>query len=260
MTFAAGTRFGPYEIRAQLGAGGMGEVYRANDTRLNREVALKVLLAGVASVSKDAMRRFRHEAVLLARLSHANIATLYEFDRDNGVDFLIMELVSGETLDAKLDRGPLKAEDAIAIADQVASALEHAHEAGIIHQDLKPTNLILTPKGKVKVLDFGVAHLMTDPGATTVSVFNLGGGTLLYSAPEQLRGQEASVRTDIYGLGVVLYQMLTGILPFSGPTSPMIADAILHQQPQPPSVKVGTISPSLDRLVLNCLCKDPLGR
>ena len=137
MTFAAGTRFGPYEIRAQLGAGGMGEVYRANDTRLNREVALKVLLAG-GNVSKDAMRRFRHEAVLLARLSHANIATLYEFDRDNGVDFLIMELVSGETLEERIDRGPLKVEDAIAIADQVASALEHAHEAGIVHQDLKP--------------------------------------------------------------------------------------------------------------------------
>lgn len=259
MTFAAGTRFGPYEIRAQLGAGGMGEVYRANDTRLNREVALKVLLAG-GNVSKDAMRRFRHEAVLLARLSHANIATLYEFDRDNGVDFLIMELVSGETLEERIDRGPLKAVDAIAIADQVASALEHAHEAGIVHQDLKPTNLILTPKGKVKVLDFGIAHLMTDPSSTTVSVINQGGGTLLYSAPEQLRGQEATFRTDIYGLGVVLYQMLTGTLPFTGPTSPMIADAILHQQPQPPSVKVGTIPAAVDRLVLNCLCKDPLGR
>ncbi|MGH9484371.1 MAG: protein kinase domain-containing protein [Terriglobales bacterium] len=254
MRFTPGTRFGPYQITAPLGSGGMGEVYRATDTRLGREVALKLIRAD--SHSPATSRRFLNEALLLSRLTHANIATLYELDNANGVDFLVLELVTGETIAARIARGPLPEPEAVAIAAQTAAALEHAHERGIIHQDLKPANLIVTAGGLLKVLDFGVARVWQwTADAPTLMASNQGGGTPRYMAPEQLRGAETSAQTDIYCLGTVLYEMLTARRPFTGPTEAMVTNAILTAQPQPPSRWVPSLSPALDRIVLQCLAR-----
>src|ERR1700737_2373926 len=224
MPLSAGTRLGPYEILAPLGAGGMGEVYRARDTKLDREVAIKVLPAALAQ-DPERLARFEREAKVLASLNHPNIAQIYGIEESNGVRALVMELVPGQTL-----KGPLPLETALNYAKQIAEALEAAHEKGITHRDLKPANIMITPAGVVKVLDFGLAAVTqpsaTSEGAPTNSPPLTRGarqagmimGTAAYMSPEQASGTPVDKRADIWSFGVLLYEMLTGKRLFEGET------------------------------------------
>ena len=227
-----------YRVTEKLGAGGMGEVYRAHDERLERDVALKVLPAHTLA-DETARKRFRNEALALSKLNHPNIATIYDFDTQDGVDFLVMEYVEGTTVSEKLSNGPLPEKEATKLGRQVADALEEAHEHGVIHRDLKPGNVMVTPKGQAKVLDFGLAKLVRPVSATTVteSLTELPGvaGTFPYMAPEQLQGQQVDARTDIYALGAVRYQMATGRRPFPEAQAPQLIAAIMNESPQLPS-------------------------
>jgi len=241
MTLAAGSRLGPYEILSLLGAGGMGEVYRARDTRLAREVAIKILPeAFTADVER--MARFHREAQVLASLNHSHIAAIYGVEESGGIRALVLELVEGETLAERLARGALEAEEALEIAREIADALEAAHEKGIIHRDLKPANIKLTPGGKVKVLDFGLAKaLATDSSSpdashspTITAVATRDGiviGTAAHMSPEQARGKPVDKRSDIWAFGVVLYEMLTGRQAFHGETVSDTLAAILTRDP-----------------------------
>src|SRR5512143_4147589 len=201
-----------FRIIDELGRGGMGVVYRARDERLGRDVALKVLTAGMLA-DERARGRFRREALALSQLNHPNIAVVYEFDNENGVDFLAMEYVAGHTLADKVSAGPLAEEEVIALGMQIAEALEDAHEHGIVHRDLKPGNVIVTSKGRAKVLDFGLAKLLkpVQADAATASLAETQGaaimGTLPYMSPEQLQGKPVDARADIYALGAVLYEL-----------------------------------------------------
>jgi eukaryotic-like serine/threonine-protein kinase len=221
MPLTAGSRLGTYEITVPLGAGGMGEVFRARDTKLGRQVAIKVLPESVES-APDRVARFEREAKALAALHHPHIATLFGMEQEGGKHFLVMELVEGETLDARIARGPTPVPEALAIARQIADALEAAHEAGIVHRDLKPANVKSTPDGVVKVLDFGLAKALdTAPGSqrdislspTMTSVNATGSGTILgtaaYMSPEQARGMPTDHRSDIFAFGAVFYELLT---------------------------------------------------
>src|SRR5271168_431889 len=198
-----GQTLGHYKIIEKLGAGGMGEVYSAHDARLEREIALKILPAGM--LADDAARkRFRKEALALSKLNHPNIATIYDFDTDSGVDFLAMEYVRGETLAEKVAGGALPEKELAALGEQIAGSLEEAHEHGIVHRDLKPGNIMVTPKGRVKVLDFGLAKLLspvTAASSETVSDTRSASGTLPYMAPEQLREESLDARSDIFSVG-----------------------------------------------------------
>ena len=201
---------GHYRVLEKIGAGGMGVVYRAHDERLDRDIALKVLPTG-ALADDGARRRFRKEAQLLAKLTHPNIAMIFDFDTQDGVDFLAMEYVAGQSLAQKLNDGVMTEKETVKLGAQVAAALEEAHEQGIIHRDLNPRNILVTPKGQAKVLDFGLAKLLRGPNATeatqsfaeTESI----AGTLPYMAPEQLRGEALDGRTDIYAMGCTFYEM-----------------------------------------------------
>src|SRR5467141_3879572 len=226
MTLAVGTRLGTYEVVAQIGAGGMGEVYQAHDTKLGREVAIKVLPANFVN-DPERLSRFQREARMLAALNHANIATIYGLDQCDGVTCLVMELVSGETLQDRVKAGPLGIEEALKIAVQIAEALEAAHEENIIHRDLKPANVKLTPEGKVKVLDFGLAKAFAGDAAdndpsnspTLSAAATMQGvilGTAAYMSPEQARGKAGDKRTDIWAFGCVLYELLCGKQAFHG--------------------------------------------
>ncbi len=253
-----GTTLGHYRIVEKLGAGGMGEVYRARDERLERDVAIKVLPA--ATLGDDAARsRFRKEALALGRLNHPNIGTVHDFDTQEGVDFIVMELVAGESLAEMLRRGPVPERQILSIGAQAASALEDAHERGIVHRDLKPGNIVITPKGQAKVLDFGLARLLaSDAGDLTASVSGQHlVGTVPYMAPEQLRGQPADARTDVWALGVLLHEMAAGVRPFDGQTGFELSSAILHQPARPlPS----HAPPWLRAIIERCLEKDPARR
>ena len=245
MTLTPGARLGPYEILGALGAGGMGEVYRAVDTRLGREVAVKVLRGDLAS-QPDApggvasLERFEREARAIASLSHPNICRLYDVGHQDGFDFLVMELVQGETLLERLRRGPLPVEQALAYAIQVAGALDRAHTQGIVHRDLKPANIMLTAEG-AKLLDFGLARLLpgaalelegvTMPGPLTTEGAIL--GTIAYMAPEQLDGSTVDARADLFAFGAVLYEMFAGRHAFDGPSQAAVIGAILHSMPPP---------------------------
>ncbi len=269
MSLAAGARLGPYEIVAPLGAGGMGEVYRARDTRLRREVAIKVLPDAFAS---DAQRlgRFEREAQLLASLSHPNIAAIHGFDEAGGVHFLVLELVAGETLAERLAEGPLELEEAFNVARQIAEGLEAAHERGVIHRDLKPSNVKITPEGKVKVLDFGLAKALgaesaahdlsqsptVTTGATRDGVIL---GTAAYMSPEQARGKPLEKRTDVWSFGCVLYETLTGRQAFSGETVSDTLVAILGREPDWQALPATTPARIRD-LLRRCLQKDPTRR
>ncbi|HEY7573604.1 MAG TPA: serine/threonine-protein kinase, partial [Thermoanaerobaculia bacterium] len=220
MSLSTGTRLGPYEILAPLGAGGMGEVYRARDERLRRDVAIKVLPEAVAR-DPERLARFQREAQLLAALNHPHIAGIYGLDDASGVQALVLELVEGETLAERLARGPMPVDEALAVARQIGEALEAAHEKGIVHRDLKPANVKITPGGAVKVLDFGLAKALavdaTAPDVThsptiTAAATQAGVviGTAAYMSPEQARGKTVDKRSDIWSFGVVLYEMLTG--------------------------------------------------
>ncbi|MGH9394503.1 MAG: serine/threonine-protein kinase, partial [Terriglobales bacterium] len=261
MPLAPGTRLGQYEIIAALGTGGMGEVYRARDTRLKRQVALKVLSARLAR-EPQALDRFRREAELLAGLNHHRIAAVYGFDEGA----LAMELVEGETLAERLRRGPLPLAEATAIVRQLAEALEYAHERGIIHRDLKPANIKITADDQIKVLDFGLAKALdpqssqADPAdSPTLSLAATQAGVILgtaaYMAPEQARGKAVDRRADIWAFGVVWYEMLTGRHAFAGETTSDILAEVLRAQPD-----LAALPPELPaaqrRLLERCLRKD----
>jgi Tol biopolymer transport system component len=264
MTLAAGTRLGPYEILTPLGAGGMGEVYRARDTRLERAVAIKVLPRHL-SASADLRERFEREAKTISRISHPHICALYDVNREGETEYLVMELLEGETLSARLERGALPLEQALRYAVEIADALDFAHRQGIVHRDLKPANVMLTKFG-VKLLDFGLAKALGPEGPvesltsapTAVNVTREGTflGTWPYMAPEQLEGREADARTDIFAFGAVLYEMATGRTAFSGTTQASLIGAILHTEPPPISMVQPMTPPALDRVVKTCLSKD----
>jgi non-specific serine/threonine protein kinase len=265
----AGTRLGRYEILAPLGAGGMGEVYRARDTRLGRDVALKVLPQGVAA-DPERLERFEREARTVASINHPNIVTLHSVEDDAATRFLTMELVEGQALDRHLAPGGLAIERVKELGVAVAGALAAAHERGIVHRDLKPANIMLTSDGRVKVLDFGLAKLARVRAASTdsdtetaVAALSRPGqvvGTIPYMAPEQVRGEEADERTDVFALGVVLYELATGRRPFQGPNAAVISSAILRDPPPSFSSVRSGVPPELEAIVLHCLEKDPGAR
>ena len=262
MSLATGTRLGPYEIVAPLGAGGMGEVYRARDTQLERDVAVKVLAEALAG-DPEHLGRFAREARMLAALNHPHIAAIYGLDERDGVRFLVLELVEGESLEAKLTAGALPVRQALEWAGQIADALTAAHEKGIVHRDLKPSNIHVTPEGRAKVLDFGLAKPVTQAvsagshAITSDSVTASGTvvGTPSYMSPEQARGGPIDRRTDLWSLGCVLYEMLTGRRAFAGETVADCFAAILHDEPDWKRLP-GAVPTPLRRLLRRCLEKD----
>jgi Tol biopolymer transport system component len=268
MALQPGTRLGPYEILAPLGVGGMGEVYKATDTRLNRAVAIKVLPPHF-SANPEMKQRFDREAQTIAALNHPNICTLHDVGRQGDTDYLVMEFLEGETLAARLERGPMALDDALGAAIQIADALEKAHGQGVTHRDLKPGNVMLTEDGaKAKLLDFGLAKLTQAPQAspsgsplTAAPLSATAPGTILgtmqYMAPEQLEGKEADARTDIFAFGAVLYEMVTGKRAFEGKSQPHLIAAIVSAQPDAVSKTQPAAPPALDFLVERCLAKDP---
>jgi len=262
-----GRTLGKFRVLEQLGAGGMGVVYRARDERLERNVALKVLPVGLLA-NENARKRFRNEALTLAKLSHPNIGMLFDFDSFEGVDFLVMECIPGTTLAARIAEGPLTEKEVARLGGQIASALQEAHEHGVVHRDLKPGNVLLTPKGEVKVLDFGLAKLLLPGGAPPASEATADAlshpqsfaGTLPYMAPEQLRGGASDARTDIFALGNLLYEMATSRRAFNQTLPSRLMDDIVHQPPPAPRTLNGGLSQELQRIILKCLEKDPEDR
>ena len=263
----AGDELGPFRIADLIGAGGMGEVYRAWDTRLDRQVAIKVL-PQLSTIEGAGRERFEAEARAISRLTHPRISTLYDVGAapvgGTSVQYLVMELVEGETLAARVKRGPLAVEQALAIAIEVAEALAAAHAAGVIHRDVKPANIMLTRSG-AKLLDFGLAVLRRrlvvghavrpadDPATDRAGLF----GTLPYMAPEVLRGAEADARTDLFAFGAVLYEMLAGSAAFAAGSEADLIAAIIEREPAPVSTRQPLTPPPLERLIATCLAKDP---
>jgi hypothetical protein len=267
MVLTAGARVGVYEITSAIGAGGMGEVYRARDSRLKRDVALKVLRSSVAQ-DADRLARFQREAEVLASLNHPHIAQIYGVEEAGGTTALVMELVDGEDLAQRIARGPIALDEAVAVAKQLTAALAAAHEAGIVHRDLKPANIKVRPDGTVKLLDFGLAKALdTAPGGTisptqaatlTSPAMTMGGvilGTAAYMSPEQARGRPADKRSDIWAFGCVFYEMLTGERLFSGDALTDVLASVIKDQPD-----VGKAPSSMQRLLTRCLAKDPRER
>ena len=264
-----GTRLGSYEITGSLGAGGMGEVYRARDTKLGRGVAIKVILDEFAS-DGERVGRFEREAKMLAALNHPRIACLFGMEHVDGQHFLVMELIEGETLADRLRRGPMQVEDALPIAAQIADALEGAHEKGVVHRDLKPANVKITPDGQVKVLDFGLAKVMENEPASgtavnspTLSMMATQAGLILgtaaYMSPEQAKGFPADHRSDVFAFGTVLFEMLTGRQPFQGDTAPDVLASVLVREPDLESLPP-RLNPRLHDLLRRCLEKSPKRR
>ena len=239
----------------------MGEVYRARDEHLSRDVAIKVLLPGTLA-DEQARSRFRKEAEALSRLNHPHVATVYDFDTEGERDFLVMEYVSGAVLSERFVAGPLPEKEVIRLGQQIAEALEEAHENGIVHRDLKPGNIKVTRKGQVKVLDFGLARFVgpVGEGSRAVTQTQAIAGTLPYMAPEQLRGEPADARTDIWSLGVVLYEMATGRRPFDAEASAVLGASILTKRPPPPTKINAQVSSPLEGIILKCLEKKPADR
>ena len=234
-----GQTLGHYRIIDKIGAGGMGEVYRAHDEQLERDVALKVLPAGTLT-NESTRKQFRTEALALAKLNHPNIETIFEFSSSVGLDFLAMELIPGRTLSETLKTGPLTEREIVRLGLQVADGLAAAHQRGIVHRDLKPGNLMITPEGRVKILDFGLARIMhqtTEPDVTRSITQETGviSGTIPYMPPEQLRGEKTDARSDIYSTGAVLYDMATGKHAFTETQQTRLIDSILHEMPASPA-------------------------
>jgi Tol biopolymer transport system component len=266
MPLSSGTRLGPYEITAPIGAGGMGEVYRARDTRLNREVAIKVLPAHVAG-REDLQQRFEREARAVSSLHHPHICSLYDIGLQDGAPYLVMELLEGEPLDKRIERGPLPLDEALRIAIQITDALDHAHRKGVVHRDLKPANVMLTASG-AKLLDFGLAKAI-ERQSTTEALSSLPTqtkaltaegaiiGTLAYMAPEQLEGKEVDARTDIFAVGALLYEMLTAKQAFSGGTQASLIASIMSSDPAPVAAAQPMATPALERAIRRCLAKSP---
>jgi serine/threonine protein kinase/Tfp pilus assembly protein PilF len=266
MALTPGTRLGPYEITAPLGAGGMGEVYRARDTRLGREVAIKGLPDGFAG-HEERLARFEREARLLASLSHANIASIHGLEESSGTPYLVLELVEGETLSARIARGPLPVRELLEVATQIASAMEAAHERGIVHRDLKPANVMLTPARVVKVLDFGLAkggatEQMSSPDLSMSPTMALSGtvagailGTAAYMSPEQARGRVVDRRADVWAFGCLLYECLSARQTFAGETASDIIARILEREPDWNALPAGVPARLVD-VIRRCLTKD----
>ena len=264
MALTSGTKLGPYEILAPLGAGGMGEVYRARDTRLGRDVALKILPESFAR-DTDRLRRFEQEARAVAALNHPNILAIHDIGEQGGSPFLVSELLEGESLRAALDRGALPQRKTIEYGVQIAQGLAAAHDKGIIHRDLKPENIFITNDGRIKILDFGLAKLAqqtgADPDEPTLTASQTAAGVVMgtasYMAPEQVRGEVADPRTDIFAFGAVLYEMLSGVRAFRRDTPAETMTAVLKDDP--PELSDGTrlVSPSLERIVRRCIEKNP---
>jgi eukaryotic-like serine/threonine-protein kinase len=276
MTLSVGSRLGPYEVLEAIGAGGMGEVYKARDTRLERTVAIKVVPEHL-SKDEDIRQRFEREAKTISSLSHPHICALYDVGSQDGVEFLVMEYLEGDTLTDRLSKGPLPVEQLLRYAIEIADALEKAHRQGIVHRDLKPANVMLTKSG-VKLLDFGLAKsfermagagsgsaltsLPTVMGSASPNLTERGTilGTFQYMAPEQLEGKDADARTDIFAFGAVLYEMATGRKAFEGRSQASLIGSILRDEPAPISVVQPMTPPALDRVVKTCLAKDPEDR
>src|SRR5229473_2236980 len=266
MAILPGKRLGPYEILSAIGAGGMGEVYRARDTRLDRIVAIKVLPAHLAD-EPERRERFEREARTIASLNHPHICTLYDIGQQNGIDYLVMEYLEGETLAQRLMKGPLPLEQVSQYAIEIADALDKAHHKGITHRDLKPGNIMLTKTG-AKLMDFGLAKLRQDVAPATpfselptannaITAEGTILGTLQYMAPEQLEAKEVDARTDIFAFGVVVYEMATGKKAFEGKSHASVIAKILDSDPPPISSFQPMTPPALDRLVKICMAKDP---
>src|SRR6201998_1924990 len=266
MTLTAKTKLGSYEIIGEIGAGGMGEVYQAHDTKLGRDVAIKVLPEAFAH-DPERLSRFQREAKMLASLNHPNIAMIYGLEQSNGTSYLVMELLPGETLAERVKReGAMPVEEALKICVQIAEALEAAHEKGVIHRDLKPANVKVTPEGKVKVLDFGLAKAFAGDTAdsnpsqspTLSAVATMQGvllGTAAYMSPEQARGKAVDKRTDIWAFGCVLYELLTGKQAFQGEDITEILAAVVKTEPDWNCLPENT-PPSMRMLLGRCLQKD----
>jgi serine/threonine protein kinase len=263
MPLAAGDKLGPYEILSPLGAGGMGEVYKARDSRLDRSVAIKVLPEHIAR-RQDLRQRFEREARAVASLNHPHICVLFDIGNHDGTSYMVMELLEGETLASRIEKGAIPLDQALAFATQIADALDRAHRAGVTHRDVKPQNIMLTRDG-VKVLDFGLAKSTAKPRPTeeTLTAALTTEGTVLgtpqYMAPEQFEGKEADARSDIWAFGAVLYEMVTGHKAFQGRNYTSLVAAILGGEPPPMSVKPFTPA-WLERSVRRCLAKDPEDR
>lgn len=279
MALSSGTRLGPYEVQSAVGAGGMGEVYRARDTRLDRTVAIKVLSSHLSS-NPDLRARFEREARAISSLQHPHICVLYDVGSQDGVDYLVMEYLEGETLYARIARKPLALDEALKIAIEVADALEKAHRSGIIHRDLKPGNVMLT-KGGAKLMDFGLAKpqgLAAGPVSGAASISSMATmaatvaspmagspvtvagtliGTMQYMSPEQIQGKEADARSDIFAFGSMLFEMLTGKRAFDGKSQLSVASAILDREPEPIASLAPMTPPALDHVVRICLAKEP---
>jgi Tol biopolymer transport system component len=269
MTLTSGTKLGPYEIQSPVAAGGMGEVYRARDTRLDRTVAIKILPSHLSD-KPEARQRFDREARSISSLNHPNICTLYDVGRQDGVDFLVMEFLEGETLADRLMKGPLPPEQVLKYGVEICEGLEKAHRGGVIHRDLKPGNIMLTKAG-AKLMDFGLAKERMSPsldGSALTAVANGQPlteegtivGTFQYMSPEQLQGHEADARSDIFALGAVLYEMITGKRAFQGKSQISVASAILEKDPDPIASSRPMSPRELDYVVRSCLAKDPEGR
>jgi serine/threonine protein kinase len=267
--FPEGQPVGPYRIVALIGRGGMGEVYQAQDTRLDRDVALKFLPAHYVD-TPDALERFRREARAISSLNHPNICTLYDVGEHEGQPFLVMERIEGQSLKQRLAGGALAAGEALSIASQVCEALEAAHAKGIVHRDIKPANIFITSRGAVKILDFGLAKLRSEPQPaleaalnlpasapeSTITILGRAMGTASYMSPEQARGEDVDGRSDLFSLGVVLYHLATGTRPFEADTPDQTREAILTRRPVPPRQRNAAIPVKLERIILKALEKD----
>ena len=275
MALTAGTKLGPYEILSPLGAGGMGEVYRARDSRLNRDVAIKILPASF-SADPDRLQRFAQESRAAAALNHPNILSIFDIGNadvgnagsDGGAPYVVFELLEGETLRDRLRTGALSPRKALDYAQQVGKGLAAAHEKGIVHRDLKPENIFITHDGRAKILDFGLAKITrpeadSSPDAPTQQASTEAGtvmGTVGYMSPEQVRGKVADARSDIFAFGAILYEMLSGKRAFHGDSTADTMSAILKEDPPELSETNRSVPPGLDRIVRHCLEKNPAER
>jgi serine/threonine protein kinase len=270
VALTSGTRLGRYEIESPLGAGGMGEVYRAKDTRLDRTVAVKILPAHLSD-NPEAKQRFDREARAISSLNHPNICTLFDVGHQSGTDYLVMEYLEGEALADRLRRGPLRPDELFKYGIEICEGLEQAHRTGVVHRDLKPGNVMLTRAG-AKLMDFGLAKAVapTLPPASSLTMtvsapaashpLTAQGtlvGTFQYMSPEQVEGKEADGRSDIFALGAVLYEMATGKRAFEGKTTASVIAAVLERNPPPISSAQPMSPPTLDRIVSTCMAKDP---